>query len=101
MPPRREAGEIPAARAMAIAAAVSFAALIAALVTTPSIRSAASWAGAGMVGLAAVLLGVWLLVLRSIAEAPTRRRNDDYLIAGVAVLSAMLGFAAFAAGAIG
>jgi hypothetical protein len=101
-PYRREAGDIPAARGMAIVAALLFAALIAALVLTPSIRAAASWAGAGLVGASAALLGVWLLVLRSLANSrPTGRRNDDYLLAGVAALFAMLGFATFAAGVLG
>ena len=101
-PYRREAGDIPAARGMTVAATVLFVALIAVLVLTPSIRAAAAWAGAGMVGVSAALLGVWLLVLRSLAEsAPTGRRNDDYLLAGAAALFAMLGFATFAAGVLG
>ena len=101
--PVREWEDVRAAIGLLVVTILLLVALVAVIVTDvlpPD--DAAAWVGVGLVGLGAAFFAIWLLALRAIElDGPARRRNDDYILAGLGVLFTLFGGATFAAGVLG
>jgi hypothetical protein len=93
--------DLPAAAVMAVVAFLVFAGLTAWLVTRTSAPQAVSWVGAGLVGLASLVLTAWALVLNFEPDLGWAERfGGDLLLVGFGVLFLVAGVPTFVAGQI-
>jgi hypothetical protein len=99
--PPDPSGDLPAAAVMAVVAFLVFAGLMAWLITRTSAPPAVSWVGAGLVGLASLVLTAWALVLNFEPDLGVAERfGGDLLLVGFGVLFLAAGIPTFVAGQI-
>jgi hypothetical protein len=95
--------DLTAASILAVLAFIVFTTLAAGLATetfSPD-DEAVAWVGAGLVGLASLILAAWATVLYSDTDVPwAGRLGDDLAIAGAGFLFFMAGVPTFVAGVI-
>jgi hypothetical protein len=93
--------DLPAAAVMAVFTFLVFAGLMAALITRSSASEPVAWVGAGLVGLGAVVLTAWALVINFEPDLGWAERfGGDLLFVGFGVLFVVAGLPTFAAGVI-
>jgi hypothetical protein len=91
--------DLPAAAVMAVVAFLVFAGLVVWLVTRKTAPDAASWVGAGLVGVGSLVLTAWALVLNFEPDLGRAERfGGDLLLVGFGVLFVVAGLPTFAAG---
>ena len=103
MQPADPSEDLTAASILAVLAFIVFAALVAGLATETFglDDEAVAWVGAGLVGLASLILTAWAVVLYSERDVPWEGRlGDDLAIAGAGFLFFMAGVPTFVAGVI-
>ncbi len=101
MEPADPTEDLTAASILAVLAFIVFAGLVAALLTESvgNDDQAVAWVGAGLVGLASLVLAGWALALYSETELPWDGRfGDDLAIAGGGFLFFFAGVPTFVAG---
>jgi hypothetical protein len=99
--PRDPSRDLTAAAVMAVIAFLVFAGLMAALITRDSRTEPVAWVGAGLVGVGAIVLTAWALVLNYEPDlGPVERLGGDLLLLGFGVLFVIAGLPTFAAGLI-
>jgi hypothetical protein len=93
--------DLPAAAVLAVLTFVVFAGLIAWLITRTSTPPAASWVGAGLVGVGSLVLTAWALVLNFEPDLGWAERfGGDLLLVGFGVFFVVAGLPTFVAGQI-
>jgi hypothetical protein len=93
--------DLPAAAVMAVFTFLVFAGLMAALITRSSASEPVAWVGAGLVGLGAMVLTAWALVINFEPDLGWAERfGGDLLFVGFGVLFVVAGLPTFAAGVI-
>jgi hypothetical protein len=103
MGPVDRSRDLTTAVVLAVVVFLVFAVMVAGVLThnfTPK-DTAATWVGAGFVGVAAAVLTAWAIVLR--LDAPMQwaeRVGGDLLLIGVAVALIFVGLPTFAAGTL-
>jgi hypothetical protein len=93
--------DLPAASVLAVVSFLVFAGLTTWLVTRTSAPHAASWVGAGLVGLGSLVLTAWALVLNFEPDLGWAERfGGDLLFVGFGVAFVIAGVPTFVAGQI-